>query len=567
MKTTKFFTKALAMLLACVLTLGLVACGNDNKETTKANEPEKTTAAETDKETQGETTGAEQTTEAPQVGITYPYDTEDTLTYWCGNQMTVSSAYASWKDSPFHSKMADMTGIEVDWIYPVEGADVKQAYNLMLTDEVLPDMVHYTVNATTGKEMIDEEIIWDLTDYLPEYAPDYWAYINDPANEAELNAVVTEDGRHYMIPAMRESDYNVTYIGPVIRQDWLDECGLEMPVTIEEWENVLVKFKDKYGARMGFVKGNFNNAGGIASGFGAYSALNARFYVEDGKVGLAQLQPEYKEMLETLVKWYEMGLIDTDTLTLNNSGLRTKALNNEIGIAFVPMSQLTGMINDAAKENSSANWVGMGYARTEEGAPTSMIQSLAQRGTGQGTYITKSCSEEKLKVALAWLNYGWTEEGNMYWNFGEEGVSYTVDAEGKVAWTDLITKDEMGLSAAVAKYTGASGSAPVVQKADLVRLRNSQQAADAVYLWIDNTEAPSHVLPSLVKTEAETDIYSTKMTPISTYINEEVVKFLVGDRDFSEFDAFIAKIKEMGIEDVLAVQQAAYDRYLARTSE
>ena len=54
----------------------------------------------------------------------------------------------------------------------------------------------------------------------------------------------------------------------------------------------------------------------------------------------------------------------------------------------------------------------------------------------------------------------------------------------------------------------------------------------------------------------------TLNNPITTYIDEEVVKFFVGDRDFSEYDVFIAKIKEMGIDDVLAVQQAAYDRYM-----
>lgn len=564
----KSFKKVVSMLLAVIMVLGLVACGTDNKETTKApatDAPEKTTEAPG--KTDGETAGAEQTTEAPEVGITYPYETKDTLTFWCGNQMPVSSAYASWKDSPFHSKMEGKTGIYVDWQYPVDGADVKQAFNLLMTDEVKPDMIYFTVTATMGREMIEEETIWDLTDYLPEYAPDYWAYINDPANAAELNAVVTEDGKHYMIPAIRESDYNVTYIGPVIRQDWLDECGLKMPVTIQDWENVLVKFKEKYGAKMGFVKANFNNAGGIASGFGAYAALAAGWYVDDGKVNLAQLQPEYKDMLETLVKWYKMDLIDKDVLTMNNNGLRTKALNNEIGIAFVPMSQMTGMINDAKKEGTSANWVGMEYARTEAGAPTTRIQSLAQRGTGLSAIITKSCSEEKLKTALAWLNYGWTEEGNKYWNFGEEGVTYTVGADGKVAWTDLITKDEMGLSAAVAKYTGAGGSAPVVQKADLVRLKNSEKAGEAVNLWIKNTEAPSHMWPTVIKTQEEADTYTTTMTPISTYINQELAKFFVGDRDFSEYDAFIAKIKEMGVEKAVAVQQAAYDRYIAHAGK
>jgi len=562
MKTTKFFTKAVAMLLACVLVLGLAACGNDNKETTKAP-ADKTTVA--DEKTDGEIAGGEQTTEAPEVDITYPLDTEEKLTYWASG-MGLSSAYTSWEQSPFHSGIADKTGIDVEWIYPPAGSNVNQAYQLMMTEEVLPDMVHVTLTSSDGLELLEEEVIWDLTEYLPLYAPDYWEFINRPENQAELYAVTTEDGRHYRIPAFPESWYNVTYMGPVIRQDWLDECGLEMPVTIADWENVLVKFKEKYGARLGFTKSNFNSVG-IASGFGAHAGLTAQFYLDGDTVKLAQLQPEYKEMMETLIRWWNMDLIDKDSLTLDNNGVRTKALNNEIGVTMGAMSLLTNLVKDAAKEGSSANWVGMEYARTAAGEPTTRIQIRAARTSDLGTFITKSCSEEKLAVALAWLNYGWTEAGKMYWNFGEEGESYTVDAEGNVAYTDLVLNDEAGLTDAIKKYSATATSAPVIQMEALVKLKNSKQAADAVNLWIKNTVASEYRLPSLIRTVGESDIYSTKYTPIETYINQEVVKFFVGDRDFSEYDAFVAKIKEMGIEDVLAVQQAAYNRYNARASK
>lgn len=544
----KFLTKIVAMFLAGVLVLGTSACGNDNKETSK----------EVEKETSTE--GSEETTEAAKVEITYPYDTDVKLTYYCSNRMKLASTYTSWEQSPFHSKMAEKTGIDVEWSHVVDGADVEQAYRLMLAQEVLPDMFHGGGTATEKKEMLEDGIIWDLTDYLPLYAPDYWEFINRPENAAELKAITTEDGRHYMIPAFPESWYNITYMGPAIRQDWLDECGLKMPVTIEDWENVLIKFKEKYGARLACTQSSFN-AIGIGSGFGAHAGLKAELYLDGDEVKLAQLQPEYKKMLETLVRWYKMDLIDKDTLTLNNDGLRTKALNNEVGVTMVAMSQLSKLVSDAKKDGSSAKWVGMEYARTAAGEPTTHIQIKDARVTGQGTFISKSCSEEKLAVALAWLNYGWTEAGKMYWNFGEEGVSYTVDADGKIAYTDLILKDEAGQAAALLKYTGVGSSAPVIQLADFVRLKNSKEAADAVYRWIENTEASEYRLPSLSMTTEENDVYTTKYTPITTYINEEVMKFFVGDRDISEYDAFIEKIKQMGIEDVLAVQQAAYDRW------
>ena len=40
--------------------------------------------------------------------------------------------------------------------------------------------------------------------------------------------------------------------------------------------------------------------------------------------------------------------------------------------------------------------------------------------------------------------------------------------------------------------------------------------------------------------------------------------FILGNEDLSNWDSFISEIEGMGIQDVLAVRQAAYNRYKAR---
>ena len=37
--------------------------------------------------------------------------------------------------------------------------------------------------------------------------------------------------------------------GPIIRADWLEELGLEVPQTIDDWTNVLTAFKEQKGAQ------------------------------------------------------------------------------------------------------------------------------------------------------------------------------------------------------------------------------------------------------------------------------------------------------------------------------
>lgn len=57
--------------------------------------------------------------------------------------------------------------------------------------------------------------------------------------------------------------------------------------------------------------------------------------------------------------------------------------------------------------------------------------------------------------------------------------------------------------------------------------------------------------------------YNRIFSDIDTYMDETVSKFVVGDLSLNQFDSFVQQLKDMGIEDCIAIEQAAYDRYLA----
>ena len=57
--------------------------------------------------------------------------------------------------------------------------------------------------------------------------------------------------------------------------------------------------------------------------------------------------------------------------------------------------------------------------------------------------------------------------------------------------------------------------------------------------------------------------YNRIFSDIDTYMDETVSKFGVGDLSLDQFDSFVQQLKDMGIEDCIAIEQAAYDRYLA----
>ena len=257
-----------------------------------------------------------------------------------------------------------------------------------------------------------------------------------------------------------------------------------------------------------------------------------------------------------------MGLIDPDVLTMDNDVMRSKVLNNEIGASFTAMSQITNWTADAEAENTGARWGGVTYLRTAPGAPTCMIPVAENLYQGNAAVITTSCSEEKMIEALQFLNYGYTQEGNMYWNYGTKDVTYTIDAEGNIAFTDLIAKSDLGLDLAASNYLGTPGAGIALQTEQLVRMKNVPVASEAVEKWIENTDAVRHCLPNLpMDTETSTEL-NDLLNVIATRTQEVSYKYLTGEESLDNFDSFVEEINKIGLPRVLEIYQTAYDAYI-----
>ena len=57
--------------------------------------------------------------------------------------------------------------------------------------------------------------------------------------------------------------------------------------------------------------------------------------------------------------------------------------------------------------------------------------------------------------------------------------------------------------------------------------------------------------------------YNTVAADIATYISENVLQFIYGQKDMAEWDSFIDTVKSMGIDTAIEAKQAAYDDYLS----
>ena len=513
-------------------------------------------------------------------GSTYPIGSDKTITWYSQDSHNIHTDFSDWKESPFHVNLSKQVGVNIEWVLPTTGADGSVFTNTLLSDpDHLPNIMEaYFMNNAT--QYLDDEIIWDLTPYLQEYAPAYWAWLQ--SNPAYDKAMKTDDGRYYAFGFFREDGgWNDSYQGPVVRKDWLEECGLEIPKTISEFENVMRVFKEKYGALFTASFGNRFSQCGLSGAFGAYGNVNNGylFEVNEGKVKLAQSGENYRNWLRWFSRIFKEGLVDTDLQTVDDTTVQTKVEKGLSGLAMTSMGQMNLWNNHMEAQGLGRPWIGIPYPTDDNGVLYSIFG-----GSGIGSItgvITKaSTDEETMKLCLQVLDYAYTQEGFLFWNYGVEGESWYLSEEtGLPAWTDLVAKDTS--NDPMIKYNGTTWSGSCIQATNLLYLKNSQASIDDNDAWFylgmgrdtENLDlvreiTSSHRWPTGVTfTTEESDELDLYTANLATYVIEQCTAFLLGNKDVNddaEWDAYINGLNQYHIDRVLELRQNCYDRYLAR---
>ncbi len=538
---------AMAMAASC-----LTACGGKSTETSN-NDVVEDVATE---DTATEDVATEE--------VAYPLDTDVTVTYWAELNGNVAANYNNMGDTEFGKKLQEETGVTIEFQHPAVG-QTAEAFNLLLGKDELPDIIEYSWLGYAGgpEKAIKDGVIIALNDVIDQYCPNLKAYLE--ANPEIDKMVKTDDGTYYCFPFIRGGDKLLTSMGPMLRGDWLEELELEVPTTIEEWETVLTAFKEEKGATAPFSyqwsSGGLTNNNPFAYAYG----VTREFYLDDnGKVVYGAVQDGYKEYLMTMNKWMSEGLLDLDLLALTADQVAAKITNGTAGASFAYCGSGLGNWTQAGQA-TDPNYVLVPapYPSLVAGEKPEMGQrDNNYLGTGSAA-ISTTC--ENVEIVARLLDYAYSEAGSTLYNFGTEGVSYTL-VDGQPTYTDLLLKNPDGLSAAqaIASYARACYNGPFVQAEEYAeQYYTTQEQKDAIVIWSD-TNMAKHVLPPVTATPDESKETATYLADITTYRDQETIKFINGDRSFDEWDDYVATIESMGLAKVLELKEAALARYNSR---
>lgn len=545
-KYTRFISIAMVIFLVGSFMTG---CGKSTEETDKT---ENSTAT-----SRQMSTATEKTAEVKEE-FSYPVKTDVTLKYWMRLNGNVSQAVKSMAETPFAQELMKKTGIKIEYQHPPLGQE-KESFSIMLASQDLPDIIEYAWSGFAGgpEKAITDGVILQLNDIIDQYAPNLKAYLS---SNAEANKMVkTDTGKYYVFPSIRGDDYAKTYAGPIIRKDWLDDCGLPVPTTIDEWTAMLRTFKEKKNAEAALSC--YWNESFITGAYG----LIGTFYIEDGKFKYGPIEPAYKDYVLLYRQWYKEGLLDKNFATLDAKTMDANILGGKTGATInLAGSGLGKWLNAMKEKDAKYDLVGAPYPVLKKGDRCKFGHTSLTYIGDFSAAISASCKNIELAARL--LDYGYSDEGSMLYNYGTENVSYTM-VNGQPAYTELVTNNPEKLSAAVvlAKYARASYAGPYVQGSGYTKQTFTMpQQKNAITTWMD-TDAELHVVPPLTPTPEESSEQAKIITAVhSTFLQEKFIKFVMGEEPIENYDAFVAEMKKMGIERALELKQAQLDRYNKR---
>lgn len=565
--------KLLSLVLAASLLSALCACGSPaasgsapqsapESKAESAAAPETSAPAPDPAPAKAVSAEEASTVEAatPATTIEYPIPGEHTFTMVSVLRMNAAEAMGdkTYSDTPPHEAMKEATGVSIDFNLLGEST-YSEKMNLMMASGDLPDMFGQTVSQYDSNLLgaIEDNILLDMEPLLADNAPDYKALLDSDPDFA--SGVYNTDGTLCQF-AGRCID-RVSQ-GLLIRGDWLEDLNLEAPKNFDELTDVLRAFKNEKGAANALLV-NFECDSGLAPFF------NTSFMGFRG-VGYQRVEPDSDELicsyasegfidyLNYLHSLFAEGIITDDFMTTG------KEYGNWESSYY---SGKCGVWQDDCKYTDPAfwengndpNWKVVPFALSDIDVHVTMSNVVAMNGK---LFITTACEDPE--VAMQYVNYCYTAPGKDLVAFGVEDLTYTKDADGKIAYTDLMTNNPDGMSFDIANvyYTPAQWL-PTDQQQQFLDLQYCPEATAAYQLWTEEYGDNSMLIPSACTLDAEEMTeYFNLAGDVLTAFTEAASRVVTGDLTEDDYRQTIANLESSGLGRMDEIYAGAYARYM-----
>ena len=456
-------------------------------------------------------------------------------------------------------QLSERTGVTFDWnMIPI--ATASDQFNLLIAADDLPNIIcmlnYYSESITYG---VENDIFVDLSYYVEDYAPDYW----DLISQEDVYPIVSDENGSMI--AFYELGYedSLNNNGVVVRGDLLEEQGLDVPVTYDEYEDALLALKTAYDLEAPiYMNADSGGDGWLASGM--YVQYDLTLDAE-GNVIYGPIEDAYRDYLKIASRWYEEGLF-------NENFYVESATSGDEAIEYLSAGKsVLGFMDGESIPNvdltESGGYLVPGHMpRVNEDDQIHLTSGITNKvNTSVGWMLGARSTEDEIQSACMLINYFYTEEGSLFAGYGVEGVTFEYQEDGTPWYTELITDNPDGLSQTQSVVHHLGNNVPSLTDFAIYNISVLTYLDEFVDVWgeADNTWA----MPQVTLTIEESEEYSAVATDVETYLDETLMKFIRGDMDINDdavWQEYLDTLDALGVNTMIEIYQAALNRFNAR---
>ena len=482
-------------------------------------------------------------------------------------------------------RLQEKTNVEIDWtaIQADQWSDkisLEMANTKNMTDFIFSagfsdnDLLKYA----------KQGVIIPLEEYIDAYMPNLQAVFE---KYPEYRTMCTDtDGHIWALPWIEQLGNEKTAIQTIgnmsfINKKWLDFLNLEVPTTVDEFEQVLIAFRDhasEIQAEFGIdgsiipmsciVNDGDQDPSLIINGFGeGYGDADKTRHIavtNDKEVICSATQDGYKEGIEWLHKLYEEGLIDTESFTQEWSTYVAKGKSGRYGVCFSW---------DVANIDNLEDWVPLPALTADTRNITPQNGSFTS-GFDRGRCVVTAVAENPALVC-AWLDqmYDPFQSPQNNWGTYDEDDDFDIfelskNAEGG----EMLKHAPLGDASPVEVREAECVGGPLAVLNDYYNVYVTCPD-DAQYRldWIKEYYTPDmnldYVYPNVFMSQEDTKKLSDLQTDIEKLINANKSDWIMNGFTDDDWNQYLSELDGYGLEEYLQIFQKYLDDYYADSAK
>ncbi|MCR5770335.1 MAG: extracellular solute-binding protein [Butyrivibrio sp.] len=547
--------KVIAAALTMCMALGAGACGKSSAQVT-SGEFQEVDASE----------------------LTFPLAEKATLT---GTISYPANTESDPNNRTIFKRLQEETNVEIQWT-AIQSDQWSDKITLEMSN--VNTLTDFIFSAGFGDSDLlkyaKQGAIIPLEQYIDNYMPNLKSVFDKYPEYRSM--CEDENGHIWALPWIEQLGSEKTAIQTVgdmsfINKKWLDFLGLEMPTTVDEFEQVLIAFRDNADA----IQKEFGIDGSIIpmscivndgdqdpailiNGFGeGYGDADRGRHIavtDNLEVICSATQMGYKDGIAWLHKLYDEGLIDSEAFTQEWSTYVSKGKSGRYGVCFSW---------DVANIDNLEDWVPLPALTADTRNITPQNGSFTS-GFDRGRCVVTSVAQNPALVC-AWLDLMYDPFQSPQNNWG----TYGEDDEFDIFELGTNENGEQML-----KHAPLGDASPVeVREAECVggplAILDEYYGVyvtcpdDAQYRldWIKDVYTPDmntkYVYPNVFMSEADTKKLSDLQADVQKCINSHKADWIMNGFTDADWDAYIEELNSYGLEEYLSIYQKYLDSFYA----